>query len=103
MSALFEVSLVPLDKGESIGKYVARCVDVIDKSGLDYQVGSMGTCIEGEWDEVMQVVKQCLEALQQDCHRISISMKVDYREGKSHCLKTKVEHVEGYLGHAVKK
>ena len=45
-------SLYPLDKGESLSKYVARSLDIIDNSGLDYQLTSMGTMVEGEPDEI---------------------------------------------------
>jgi len=61
MSVLLEFSITPLDKGESVGKYVARSIDLVDKSGIDYQLGPMGTSIEGEWDDVMAVVKKCFE------------------------------------------
>jgi len=103
MSVLFEVSLTPLDKGESVSKYVARSLDIIDKSGLDYRAGSMGTCIEGEWDECLEVIKRCFDDMKQDCHRISVSIKADYRKGKEHCIERKVEHVEKELGHTLKK
>ena len=103
MSVLLEFSITPLDKGESVGKYVARSIDLVDKSGIDYQLGSMGTCIEGEWEEVMAVVKKCFEQMKQDCRRISVAIKADYREGTSNRLHGKVESVEKHLGHPVKK
>ena len=49
---LLEFSMSPLGKGESVGKYVARSLDIIDKSGVDYRLNPMGTVLEGEWDEV---------------------------------------------------
>ena len=103
MSVLLEVSLTPLDKGESVGRYVSRSLEIIDKGGIDYRVGPMGTCLEGEWDDVMAVVKKCFEAMKQDCRRISISMKVDYREGKTNCMQTKVASLEKRLGHGLRK
>ena len=72
-------------------------------SGLDYRAGSMGTCIEGEWDECLEVIKRCFDDMKQDCHRISVSIKADYRKGKEHCIERKVEHVEKELGHTLKK
>ncbi|MCM8811509.1 MAG: MTH1187 family thiamine-binding protein [Candidatus Omnitrophica bacterium] len=103
MSLLAEVSIFPLDKGESVGDYVARSIGIIEKSGLAYKVGAMGTCIEGEWDEVMGVIKACFEALRRDCHRVEIQIKADYRAGRSGCLEGKVRSVEKRLGHAVCK
>ncbi|OGX04095.1 MAG: hypothetical protein A3G87_03835 [Omnitrophica bacterium RIFCSPLOWO2_12_FULL_50_11] len=103
MSVLLEFSITPLDKGESVGKYVARSIDLVDKSGIDYQLGPMGTSIEGEWDDVMAVVKKCFDEMKRDCRRISVAMKADYREGASNRIRGKVESVEKRLGHPVKK
>ena len=58
---LLEFSMSPLGKGESVGKYVARSLDIIDTSGVNYRLNPMGTVLEGEWDEVFGVVKQCYE------------------------------------------
>lgn len=102
MSVLLEVSLTPLDKGESVGKYVARSLEIIDQSGVDYRLGPMGTCLEGEWDPVMKVVQDCFERMKKDCRRITISMKADYRAGASGRLRTKVEKVKKLLGRPLK-
>jgi uncharacterized protein (TIGR00106 family) len=93
-----EISLSPLDKGTSLGAHVARCVDVIDRSGLPYRLGPMGTSIEGEWKEVMAVLEACFESLAEDCDRISVYLKGDWRRGASGRLTAKVETVEGILG-----
>jgi len=50
---VLELNIFPLDKGESVSEYVARAVDLIDRSGLDYQCHAMGTLIEGTFDQVM--------------------------------------------------
>ena len=52
---LLEFSMSPLDKGESLSQYVARSLDIIDRSGVPYQLTPMGTILEGEWDDVMAV------------------------------------------------
>ena len=99
MSFLVFVSMTPLGKGESVSKYVAKVVDIVDRSGLPYVLTPMGTIVEGEnWDEVMRVLKKGFEELQKDCSRVSITMKIDYREGKSGRLKSKVESVQEKLG-----
>ncbi len=94
---LLEFSMSPLGKGESVGKYVARSLDIIDKSGVSYRLNPMGTVIEGEWDEVMAVVKQCYERMKKDCNRISCSIKIDYRKGHEGRLEGKVASVERRL------
>ena len=103
MSVLLEFSMSPLGKGESVGKYVARSLEIIDKSGIPYRLGPMGTCLEGEWDEVMGVARRCFEKMKKDCNRISISIKADYRKGKSGRLASKVKSVEKRLGHSLRK
>jgi uncharacterized protein (TIGR00106 family) len=99
---LLEFSMSPLGKGESVGQYVARSLDIIDKSGLDYRTHAMGTVIEGDWDEVFGVVKKCFDAMRKDCHRISVAIKVDYRKGKKGRLRSKVASVERKLGRKLK-
>lgn len=103
MSLLLEFAMTPLDKGESVSRYVARSLDIVDKSGLPYKLGPMGTCVEGEWDDVMTVVKQCMTRMQADCGRITLSMRVDYRQGKSDRLTGKMDSVEQKLGRSVNK
>lgn len=99
---LLEFSMIPLDKGESVSAYVARSLDIIDKSGLPYRLNPMGTVIEGEYDEVMEVVKQCFERMSKDCGRISTTIKIDYRKGKSGRIDSKIESVKKRLGRDVK-
>ncbi len=100
---LLEFSIFPLDKGESLSPYVARSLDIIDQSGLDYRCHSMGTVLEGEFDEVMDVVRQCFQAMTTDCDRIECSIKLDYRKDRSGRLESKITSVEEKLGRAVRR
>lgn len=100
---LVEFSMTPLDKGESVSQYVARSIDIIDKSGIPYKLGPMGTCMEGEWEEVFGVIKKCFERMSEDSNRISIYIKVDYRKGKKGRLESKIKSVEEKLQREVKK
>ncbi len=95
---LVEFSMAPRGRAESLGADVARVIDVIDRSGLPYQLTAMGTIIEGEWPDVMGVVTACFDALQTDCPRISVHLKADYRAGHSGRLEAKVAKVEQHLG-----
>ena len=97
MSVLINLSIFPLDKGESVSPYVSRTVKIIRDSGLPYKFGPMGTSIEGNWDEVMAVVRYCFEDLKQDCGRVYITMNVDYRKGASGRIEDKVKSVEEKL------
>lgn len=96
---LLEFSMSPLDKGESLSKYVARSLDIIHESGVPYRINPMGTVLEGEWDEVMGVVKSCFDRMSRDCNRIALSVKVDYRKGRTGRLESKIKSVEKRLGH----
>jgi uncharacterized protein (TIGR00106 family) len=93
----------PLDKGESVGQYVARSLEIIDSSGLDYRLHAMGTIVEGELDQVLDVLRRCLEAMAQDCDRITCTAKLDYRRGHQGRLEAKVKSVEEKLGRRLKK
>ncbi len=99
---LLEFSMSPLGKGESVSKYVSRSLDIIDKSGVDYRLNPMGTVLEGEWDDVIDVVTQCYERMKKDCPRISCVMKVDYRKDHKGRLSGKVASVEKQLNRKLK-
>lgn len=101
MSVLLEFSMFPTDKGESKSKFVSRSIGIIEKSGLPYKTGPMGTVIEGEWDEVMAVVKECFETMSSDCGRVYTAIKADYRNSGENRLKTKIESIEEKLGHKI--
>src|SRR6476646_6173212 len=100
---LLEFSMAPLEKGASVGEYVARSLKIIDESGLDYRLHAMGTIIEGEIDQVLGVLKQCFDAMAADCDRITCTAKLDYRRGHRGRLKTKVSSVEDKLGRNLNK
>ena len=95
---LLDFSMTPLGKGASVSPYVARCLEVVAASGLDYRLHAMGTTLEGELDEVLAVVRGCLETLKTDCDRISCSIKIDYRKGPGGRLQSKVQKVEALMG-----
>jgi uncharacterized protein (TIGR00106 family) len=92
----------PLGRGESVGLYVARSLEIVEQSGLDYRLHAMGTILEGEWDEVLSVLTSCYKAMRTDCPRISCSIKIDAREGASGRLTSKVQSVEKPLGRKLK-
>ena len=100
---LLEFSMSPLGKGESVGKYVSRSLDIIDKSGVPYRLNPMGTVLEGEWEQALGVVQKCYERMKKDCDRISCAIKVDYRKGHSGRLQSKVASVEKKLKRSIKQ
>lgn len=97
MSALAELSIFPLDKGESLSSYVARAVEIIESSGLSYELGPMGTCFEGDLDEVIRVAGDCMDAMKRDSSRVYMELKVDYRAEGDDRIRAKVESVKKKL------
>ena len=103
MSVIVDFSIFPVDKEEGVSPYVAKAVKVISESGLDYRTGPMGTCIEGEWDDIMGVVSRCFEKMKEDSSRIYMTLKVDYRQGYSGRLAGKVTSLEEKIGYIHKQ
>jgi len=85
-----EFSIVPIGVGESLSAYVARAFEVIESSGVAYEHHAMGTNLEGDWDEVMGVIKACRDRLLETSNRVSLSIKIDDRVGVTDGLRRKV-------------
>jgi len=100
---LLEMSITPLGVGDSVSRYVAECVELIDQSGLDYELHAMGTIVEGELDQVLDLMRRCIERVAQHSDRVTCAAKLDLRRGPGGRIKTKVASVEQKLGRAVKK
>ncbi len=92
-------SISPSGGGESgsVSAAVAEAVRVVRDSGLPYELNSMFTLIEGEWDEVMGVVKRAVEAAGGDSQRTGLVLKADIRPGYSGQLRAKVDRVNEQL------
>ncbi|WP_373281217.1 MTH1187 family thiamine-binding protein [Nocardia testacea] len=90
-------SITPIGTGESVGDQVATAVRIIRDSGLAYRTAASFTEIEGEWDEVMGVIKAATDAVLAESGRCSIVIKADIRPGRTNTLNTKVESVERRL------
>lgn len=94
---LIAFSVTPLGVGEGVGEIVAEAVRVVRASGLPNQTDSMFTMIEGDWDEVMAVVKSAVDAVAARAPRVSLVLKADMRPGVTDGLTSKVETIERYL------
>jgi uncharacterized protein (TIGR00106 family) len=90
-------SITPLGVGESVSEYVADAVRVVRESGLPNSTDAMFTSIEGEWDEVMAVVKAAVDAVAAKAPRVSVVLKADIRAGVTDGLTAKVAAVEAKL------
>ena len=95
---LAEFSVTPIGAGESVAKYVAEVIRIVDESGLDYKMNAMGTVVEGDFDEVMSLIARCHKATRAKCRRVSTIIKIDDREGVEDALTKKTASVERMLG-----
>jgi uncharacterized protein (TIGR00106 family) len=90
-------SVTPLGVGEDVSKPVAEAVRVVRASGLPNRTDAMFTTLEGEWDEVMAVVKQAVDAVAALAPRVSVVLKADIRPGVTDGLNSKVDKIERLL------
>jgi len=99
MSVLVEFAMFPTEKTQSKSAFVARVLDIVDQSGLPYQLTPMGTIIEAEnVGEIFAVIEAAYAQLQEDCSRIYSTIKIDYRTGPIGRIDQKVKSVEANLG-----
>ncbi len=103
MSILVEFSIVPLGKGVSVSPVVARVLKIVAESGISYKANPMGTVLEGEWDQVMGIIKECHQEVMKDADRAVTSIKIDDRKGKEERIEKKLESVEQKLGMKLQK
>ena len=97
MNTLIAVAIVPCGKSEEVSSEVAEVIKVIRDSGLPNRTNSMFTEIEGEWDEVMQVVKAATFVLANKGIRTEVVLKADIRPGFTNMMQAKVEKVNNIL------
>lgn len=100
---LAEISFIPMDVGVSLSKHVAEVLDIIDRSGLSYKTGPMGTIVEGDWDEVMELIKKCHYRLLEVSPRVYTRIVIDDRKGATGRLEGKIASVEEHLKRKLKK
>ena len=94
---LVAFSVTPLGVGDAVGEYVADAVRVVRESGLPNHTDAMFTTVEGDWDEVMPVIKRAVDAVSAKAPRVSVVLKADIRPGVSGALTTKVDSLERHL------
>jgi len=100
---LAEFSIVPIGSGSSIGGQLAEVLKIVDTSGISYKINPMGTVIEGEWDDVMKLIKKCHDAVMKSGERAVTTISVDDRKGRPNRIDEKVKSIEKRLGKALKK
>jgi uncharacterized protein (TIGR00106 family) len=99
VKVIIELGVVPIGVGVSLSKYVAACEQVLKDAGLEHQLHSYGTNIEGEWDDVFAAVKRCHEVIHEmGAPRIFTVLKVGTRVDREQTMCDKIKSVKEKLG-----
>ena len=92
-----EISAFPIGEGESLSKSVAETVRVIKESGLKYQLGAMGTAVEGEWRQIIKLFTKCRNQLIASHNRIYLMLKIDERKSPTHGIAHKIKAINDQI------
>jgi uncharacterized protein (TIGR00106 family) len=95
---LVELSIIPLGRGEHLSSALAEVLDVVDRSGIRYKFTPCGTCLEGSWDEVMDVVGRAHARARQTSRHVLTTLRIEDEEGENDKLTRNVTSVEEKLG-----
>ena len=90
-------SITPMGGSDSVSASVARAVRLVRNSGLPNETNAMFTNVEGEWDEVLALIKRCVLEVADDAPRVSVVIKLDYRPGTTGALEGKIASLERHL------
>ncbi len=96
-------SIVPIGAEEELKGAVAAVLDLVDQSGLPYQLNAMSTLVEGDWGSVLDLIRRCHARVRRDYPRVLTAITLDDREGAAGRLEGKVRDVEEVLGRPLRK
>ncbi|MBN2802062.1 MAG: MTH1187 family thiamine-binding protein [Deltaproteobacteria bacterium] len=94
---VMEFSIFPLDKGTGLSKYVAEVIKIVEKSGLPFNLGPMGTVVEGELADLQKLLENCHEYMESVSDRVYMTAKFDTRKGAKDRITGKIESVKKAL------
>lgn len=95
---LASFSVAPMEVAGGVKRLIAAILKIVDESGLPYELGPMHTTIEGEPDQVMDVIMRCHRKMTELAPRVLTNIAIDDRKGASGRLQGKVRDVEEILG-----
>jgi uncharacterized protein (TIGR00106 family) len=96
-SMIAAFSITPLGIGDSVSEPVAQAVRMVRESGLANETNAMFTNVEGDWDEVLALIKSCVMTVAEVAPRVSVVIKIDHRPGVTDALRSKVEALDQRL------
>ncbi len=100
---LASFSVVPMGAGEGVKEIVAEALSIVDGSGLPYQLGPMQTVVEGEPEQVLELILRCHRRVLDLAPRVLTNITLDDRKGATGRLRGKVEDVEKILGKSLSR
>ncbi|MEW6002450.1 MAG: MTH1187 family thiamine-binding protein [Nitrospirota bacterium] len=100
---LVEFSIIPIGVGSSIGDQLAEVLKIVDAGGLPYKVNPMGTVIEGDWNEVMKLIRKCHNTMMKRGERALTTITIDDRKDRPNRIEEKVKSIERRIGKTLKK
>lgn len=99
---LAELSITLLGRGTDLGGDLGRILKIIDESGIRYRLTPSGTCLEGEWDEVMNLVKKCHREARSFCTYVLTMVRIEDKSGANDNLNENIASIERAVGHQLK-
>jgi len=100
---LVELSINPLGRGTHLSQDLAEILKLIDDSGIRYGLTPLGTCIEGEWDEVIPLIKRCHKKARSTSPHIFTTLRIEDEEGATNKIQENVASVERAPGRSLKR
>jgi uncharacterized protein (TIGR00106 family) len=99
---LAELSIIPVGGSTHSSSELAKVLKLVDESGLPYQLTPSGTCIEGEWEEIMALIRHCHDRVRKSSSHVVTFIKLEEDDGERHKLTRNVTSVEEKIGHPLK-
>lgn len=101
---LAEFSIIPVGTGSSsTGDQLAMVLKIVDESGLPYKVNPMSTVVEGNWNDIMRLIKKCHAIVMKTGERVYTTISIDDRKGNPNRIDEKVKSIERRIGKTLKK
>lgn len=98
MPVLAAFSIVPVGTGVSVSPVIAKVLKIVVDSGIRYKANAMGTVLEGEWNEVMGVIRKCHDEAMKHAGRVLTDIRIDDYRGKTDRIEKKLASVEEKMG-----
>src|SRR5215211_102736 len=100
---LVELSIIPIGRDPHTSNELAEVLKLIDESGLPYELTPTATCIEGEWADVMPIIRLCHERVRARCPHVVTTITIEDEDGARNKLAANVTTIEQKVGHPLRR